>query len=116
MTGKATPILEMTVFLNNKPFSVKSVSFPYLGCSLLDYLPFSIIKELCLGDPSQCGHSVLLCMGGKHGPVNEVPGHRVGEQEGDKPAGQSEGLDSFVQSEIVRGGAVVPVCDFQHIN
>ena len=87
MTGKVTPILEMTVFLNKKLFSIKSFSLPYLVCSLLDYLPFSIIKELCLGDPSQCGHSVFLWQHSEHGPVNEVPGHRVGEQEGDKPAG-----------------------------
>ena len=39
-----------------------------------------------VGDPGERGHGVLLGMSSQHDPVYVVPGHRVGEQEGDKMA------------------------------
>ena len=40
-----------------------------------------------VGDPGEAGHGVLLGVGGEHDPVYVVPGHGVGQEEGDKLAG-----------------------------
>ena len=46
-----------------------------------------------VGGPGQCGHCVLLSKHGVQRPPDEVLGHRVGQHEGDKPAGQAVRLD-----------------------
>ena len=43
---------------------------------------------------------MLVSNDGVHGPVDELLGHRVGEKEGDEPAGKTVGLDTFEEAEI----------------
>ena len=47
----------------------------------------TLTTEAGVGDPGEGGHDVLLGEDGEHGPVYEVPGHGVGEEEGDKLEG-----------------------------